>query len=238
MKKVQVLLIDDDIDLSEEVAEMLCEQGFEVAFARTIHQFQKATSHVSFDLYIVDLLLPDGHGHEIIRQIRSSCDAGIVVLSGKLDEVDKVVALELGADDYVVKPLSRSEFVARLKSLLRRMQDRISKSVSNDSSNQFQDYNGWQTYLNTRKLISPSGDEVKLTKLEFELWIALLKGVGRVLTRENLIFALRGRDWAGYDRSVDGLICRLKRKMSEHGDVEGYFETVRGVGYLLRSPDA
>ncbi len=236
MKKVQVLLIDDDIELSEEVAEMLFEQGFEVTFARTIHQFHKATSQILFDLYIVDLLLPDGHGHEIIRQIRSAGNAGIVVLSGKLDEVDKVVALELGADDYVVKPFRRSEFMARLKSLLRRMQARMDASSENGNAHHFQSFDGWQTDLNARKLFAPSGEELKLTKLEYDLWIALLNGVDRVLTRESLVFALRGRDWAGYDRSVDGLVSRLKRKMSEHSDVQDCFETVRGVGYLLRSP--
>ncbi|GAA6164038.1 response regulator transcription factor [Pelagimonas sp. KU-00592-HH] len=236
MKKVQVLLIDDDIDLSEEVAEMMGEQGFEVTFARTIHQFHKATSQIAFDLYVVDLLLPDGHGHELIRQIRRTSEAGIVVLSGKLDEVDKVVALELGADDYVVKPFPRSEFVARLKSLLRRMQARGTPSIENGGDGAFLDFDGWRTDIDARRLLAPSGTELKLTKLEFDLWVTFLRATDRVLTRENLVFALRGRDWAGYDRSIDGLVSRLKRKMMEHADAEEYFETVRGVGYLLRTP--
>ena len=235
MQQVNILVVDDDVSLSEEVAEVLCEQGFSVTFARTSLQFEKRTKEQRFDLYVVDLLLPDGHGHDVIRRIRRSSLAGIVVLSGKMDEIDKVVSFELGADDYVVKPFARSEFVARLKSLLRRIEARSALNSERAEEPTVIEFEGLCTDTKIRKVFDASGKQVQLTKLEFDLWLALLRGRDRVLTREQLILSIRGRNWAGYDRSIDGLVSRLRKKVSNCSDVESHFETVRGVGYLLRS---
>jgi len=231
MKEIKILVVDDDIDLSEEVAEVLYEQGYHVAFARTLLQFEQRIVDSSYDLYIVDLLLPDGHGHEIIRKVRGLGTSGVVVLSGKLSEVDKVVALELGADDYVVKPFARTEFVARINSLLRRMEARKTQEVAVEVL----EYAGWRIDLKARKVFQPSGEKLQLTKLEFDLWLTFVKSLDRVLSREQIVYSIRGRDWAGYDRSVDGLVSRLLKKLSVDPTIEENFETVRGVGYMLRS---
>lgn len=236
MQETNILIIDDDIELSEEVAEILNEQGYRVGFARTLQQFEQRTADQPFDLYIVDLLLPDGHGHEIIRRVRYSGAAGIVVLSGKLSEVDKVVSLELGADDYVVKPFSRSEFAARVKSLLRRLAARNVQKLALDEEETLIEYAGWKINTKTRKVFQPSGEKIQLTKLEFDLWLTFVKSLDRVLSREQIIFSIRGRDWAGYDRSIDGLVSRMLKKLSVDPMIEENFETVRGVGYMLRSP--
>lgn len=236
MKETNILVIDDDIDLSEEVAEILNEQGYRVGFARTLQQFEQRTADHPFDLYIVDLLLPDGHGHEIIRRVRAVGAAGIVVLSGKLSEVDKVVSLELGADDYVVKPFARSEFAARINSLLRRLATRNVQEMVQDDEATLVEYAGWRINTKTRKVYQPSGDEIHLTKLEFDLWLTFAQSFDRVLSREEIITCIRGRDWAGYDRSIDGLVSRMLKKLSVDPMIEENFETVRGVGYMLRSP--
>lgn len=236
MQETNILIIDDDIELSEEVAEILNEQGYRVGFARTLQQFEQRTADHPFDLYIVDLLLPDGHGHEIIRRIRQSGAAGILVLSGKLSEVDKVVSLELGADDYVVKPFARSEFAARVKSLLRRLTTRNVHKLAVDEEETLIEYAGWKINTKTRKVFQPSGEKIQLTKLEFDLWLTFVKSLDRVLSREQIIFSIRGRDWAGYDRSIDGLVSRMLKKLSVDPMIEENFETVRGVGYMLRSP--
>lgn len=236
MQETNILIIDDDIELSEEVAEILNEQGYRVGFARTLQQFEQRTADHPFDLYIVDLLLPDGHGHEIIRRIRYSGAAGILVLSGKLSEVDKVVSLELGADDYVVKPFARSEFAARVKSLLRRLTTRNVHKLAVDEEETLIEYAGWKINTKTRKVFQPSGEKIQLTKLEFDLWLTFVKSLDRVLSREQIIFSIRGRDWAGYDRSIDGLVSRMLKKLSVDPMIEENFETVRGVGYMLRSP--
>lgn len=236
MQETNILIIDDDIELSEEVAEILNEQGYRVSFARTLQQFEQRTADHPFDLYIVDLLLPDGHGHEIIRRIRYSGAAGILVLSGKLSEVDKVVSLELGADDYVVKPFARSEFAARVKSLLRRLTTRNVHKLAVDEEETLIEYAGWKINTKTRKVFQPSGEKIQLTKLEFDLWLTFVKSLDRVLSREQIIFSIRGRDWAGYDRSIDGLVSRMLKKLSVDPMIEENFETVRGVGYMLRSP--
>ncbi|WP_108835259.1 response regulator transcription factor [Tateyamaria sp. Alg231-49] len=236
MKETNILVIDDDIELSDEVAEILNEQGYHVGFARTLQQFEQRTADRAFDLYIVDLLLPDGHGHEIIRRVRYLGAAGIVVLSGKLSEVDKVVSLELGADDYVVKPFARSEFVARIRSLLRRLATRNVHTMALDEEATSIGYAGWTINPKTRKVFQPSGEKIQLTKLEFDLWLTFVKSLDRVLSREQIIFSIRGRDWAGYDRSIDGLVSRMLKKLSVDPMIEENFETVRGVGYMLRSP--
>lgn len=235
MQNVNILIVDDDLSLSEEVAEALREQGYGVTFAGSRHQFEKLVSDKNFDVFVVDLLLPDGHGHEIIREIRRSCSAGIVVLSGKVEEVDKVVSFELGADDYVVKPFARSEFVARIKSLLRRIEGRVFQEESNDAVSSVIEFGELRTDTNVRKVFDAAGQEIQLTKLEFDLWLAFLKGRDRVLTREQLILSIRGRSWAGYDRSIDGLVSRLRKKLAIGSGGDDYFETIRGVGYMLRS---
>lgn len=234
--RVDILLVEDDIELSEEVTEMLVAQGYSVECARTRYQYDRNAKSRSFSLYIVDLLLPDGHGHDIIRKIRERGRAGVVVLSGKVEELDKVVALELGADDYVEKPIARTEFLARIKSLIRRLAcpEPTNAGPMSDGSRTL--FGGWLTDFATRKLYAPCKAEVQLTKLEFELWVALLSAKDRVLTRDNLIHAIRGGDWAGNDRSIDGLVSRLRRKMGAYHDVDQLLETSRGVGYMLRSP--
>ncbi len=235
MKQVNVLIVEDDVVLSEEVAEMLREQGFCVEFARTLVQVQRRLNERTFDLFVVDLVLPDGHGHEVIRNIRKVSSAGIVVLSGKLDEVDKVVSLELGADDYVIKPFARSEFVARVRSLLRRLEANNAQYAALETEEAEIVYGAFRTDTKARKLYAPSGEIIRLTKLEFDLWMTFLKNLDRVLSREQIILSVRGRDWAGYDRSIDGLVCRLRKKLSGYPDMDVDFETLRGVGYLLRS---
>jgi len=237
MKQAKVLIVDDDIQLSEEIAEVLKEHGFSVAFARTLFQFEQRTRDEQFDLFVVDLLLPDGHGHEIIRDIRRTCMAGIVVLSGKLTEVDKVVSFELGADDYVVKPFARFEFVARIKSLLRRMEARNAPEEPGGPEAVEISFGCLQTDLMARKVYGELGEQIELTKLEFDLWEVLLKNLDRVQSREQIINAIRGCNWAGYDRSIDGLVSRLRKKFSNYAIFDDNFETIRGVGYMLRKPN-
>nr|WP_319948470.1 response regulator transcription factor [uncultured Shimia sp.] len=236
MTPATVLIIDDDLGLSDEVSELLLEQGYSVEFARSRSQFSKLFPSSKYDLFIVDLLLPDGHGFEIIKEIREVSSSGIVVLSGKLEEVDKVVALELGADDYIIKPFARSEFVARIKSLLRRLEGKYKLAKNQKRGASEVKYGNWRTDVQARKLYAPDESEVLLTKLEFDIWLVFVQALERVFTREQLIYAVRGRDWAGYDRSIDGLVSRLRKKLSCHqtGDVQ--FETIRGIGYMLRSP--
>lgn len=236
MAQVNVMIVDDDIALSEEIAEILFEQGFDVQYARTRCQFEQKHATMEIDVFVVDLLLPDGHGHEIIRKIRQNSSAGIVVLSGKLDEVDKVIALELGADDYVGKPFARSEFIARVKSLIRRLECKTLSPMVEVSKGTEVFFGDWKTDLQARKLFAPSGAEVLLTKLEFDLWVAFINALDRVLTREHLVYAIRGREWSGYDRSIDGLMSRLRKKLSSHQNMDCHFETIRGVGYMLCSP--
>ncbi len=235
MSKDKILIIDDDIPLSEEVSEALTESGFRVKCARSQDQFSKKNEEFDFDIFIVDLLLPDGNGHDIIKKIRSTSDAGIIVLTGKLSEVDTVVSLELGADDYIVKPFSKLEFIARVRRLAARLEAKNDTPDARAAEANEITYGPLLTNMDARKLYAPSGVEIMLTKLEFDLWTAFIKNIDRVLTRDQLIFAIRGQDWAGYDRAIDGLVSRLRKKLSSHVEIDSQFETIRGVGYLLRA---
>lgn len=233
MKTDRILIVEDNQALADELIELLTEKGFRAENVRSLFQFQRFPELLQIDLFIVDIVLPDGEGHDVIREIRKSSTAGIVVLSGKSDEFNKVIALEVGADDYVEKPFSVPELTARIKSLLRRLKAH-SDIQEAENKQETISYGQWITDLSARALYAPDGQRVPLTRLEYDLWVAFLNNQGKVMSRDQLVYSVRGRDWAGYDRAMDGLMSRLRTKMSKFGDCDGYFITVRGVGYILK----
>ena len=231
MDATRILLIEDDSDLLEELKELLVSKGHQVESVRTQFQFNRIPDIRVFDIFVVDLTLPDCDGMDIIKLIRAQSDMGIIVLSGKTDQTHKVVALEMGADDYVEKPMSSLEFVARIRRLLRRFERTPTTVQSGDTTNVLK-YDKWSTNLATRTVHNANGESIILTKLEFDLWIAFLKNRGVALSRERLIYILRGQSWAGSDRSIDGLVSRLRVKLNA-GDNHVELKTVHGIGYCL-----
>lgn len=233
LDRSNILLIEDNIDAANEVSDSLQQGGYTVETARTIYQFNRLKDLSHFDLFIVDLMLPDGDGNDVIRAIRSVSDNGIIVLSGKQDEVRKVVALELGADDYVTKPFAVAEFLARVRAIVRRQnypQQLVRQSADVD---RVLTYYGWITDMSSRVVSAPDGTQIDLTKLEFDLWVAFLENQDKVMAREYLVELIRGGKWAGYDRSIDGLVNRVRKKVFQNAELERYLTTVRGVGYRL-----
>ncbi len=236
MENTQILLIEDDLEVAEELSEMVISHGISVTKVCTVHQFNQLIDLSRFSVIIVDLGLPDGHGNDVIRKVRQETNTGILVLSGHNAQIDKVLALEIGADDYVEKPFAASELLARLKSLVRRVERGLEPSNMNQQSQVFE-FCGWSFDVNRRRLKDPENNQVNLTKMEFDVLEIFLKNQSHILSRDSLVFKLRGQDWAGYDRAIDGIVCRLRVKLKSNKEDKHFIQTIRGLGYLFSTTE-
>lgn len=233
--KPSILVLDDDPDILDEVCEALSEEGFDTLRAASNAELKTLTEKNSVDLFILDLTLPDGSGLDLAKEIRQESDVGIIIITGKSSETDRVVGLEIGADDYVTKPFSPRELLARVRSVLRRTKGSSypgePKKAAEDRK--IVEFSGWRLDLASYHLSSANGEEVPLTTAEFELLRIFVESPNRVHSRDYLLDSIHGREWAGYDRGIDGLVSRLRKKiMPEHGSPE-FIKTVRGAGYMF-----
>ena len=217
-----LLMIDDDADLGALLSEYLARFGHRLATATTAADGWRELRREPPDLVILDLMLPDKDGLTLCREIRDELDVPIIVLSARGDVADRVVGLELGADDYVPKPFEPRELVARIESVLRRSSDRGPRGLL--------ECEGLRLETETRRVVLDGGD-LELTGMEFELLRVLMESRGRVLTRERLLERLRGMDADVYDRSVDMLVSRLRHKLGDDSRAPRFVKTVWRAGY-------
>jgi DNA-binding response OmpR family regulator len=217
----KILLIDDDQNITDALSLMLDRENFTPLLAHDAETgFQKALSQKP-DLLLVDLRLPGMGGAELCKQLRAAgIQAPIIVLSGVADEVEKVLLLEIGADDYMVKPVSPRELLARIRALLRRT-SRLEKVVR---------FGEVQIDLD-RRVIQRRGQEVKATRLEYELLTFFLHNAGRPLTRDMILNAVWGFEAYPNTRTVDAHVVRLRQKLEENPNAPRHFQTVHAVGY-------
>jgi DNA-binding response OmpR family regulator len=187
----------------------------------------------SVDLVILDVMLPGTSGLDICRTIRRDSDLPIIILSARTDETDRVLGLELGADDYVPKPFSTKELLARIRAVLRRRSADWQKPQDQRGLLRFQ---GWTLDIRKHELIAPTGARVELSGAEYALLVVLLDNAQRVIGRERLLELSRTRLSDSSDRSVDVLISRLRRKLSQDDEGGHLIRTIRGVGYMLTAP--
>ncbi len=238
-----VLMLEDDEDLRSETVEALEDARFRVAEAGTVKEFWERYREVNPDVVILDMSLPDGRGMEVARDLRRESDVGIVFLSGMNDEIDRIVGLELGADDFVRKPCSPRELTARINSILRRAQP-VPQSTPVESvvptttqettvAGEVVRFEGFSMNIPAMELSDSQGQQIILTTAEFDLLKVLVERPRRVLTRDILLDLLRGENWAGYDRTIDGLVSRLRKKLSTDDGPCGFLKTVRGAGYMF-----
>lgn len=226
-----ILLVEDDPPLRTLTARALQEHGFRVRPVATAPEMWLAFEASPVDLVILDIMLPGTSGIDLCRMIRERSRVPIIFISAKNSETDRVVGLELGADDYLAKPFGTRELIARVRAVLRRGTPEQSPSHQVKGLIQF---DGWSISLPRRELTSPSGALVELTGAEFDLLVSMCDHAGRVIARERLIELSRMRLGDSSDRSVDVLISRLRRKLSNaHGKAP--IVTVRGVGYMLNA---
>lgn len=244
MTRAKVLLLDDDDQISKLVDEALSQDGCDVLTVRTIAEFLAMQSNQSFDIYIVDLGLPDGNGLSLIQEIAQDPSCGVIILSGRGAETDRVVGLEIGADDYITKPFRVREVVARVHAVLRRTHQHHTAPVKEiggvetvDLASETINFDGYSLDLGARLLYASNGDEIALTTAEFNLLAALLRFRGQVLSRDQLMNAIKGRDWESYDRAVDSLVSRLRKKLPAPKGRSHYIRTVHGVGYAFSLPN-
>ena len=222
----RVLVVEDEESYSDALAYMLRKEGFEVAIAAdgptALAEFDRAGA----DIVLLDLMLPGIPGTEVCRQIRQTSNVPVIMVSAKDDEVDKVVGLELGADDYITKPYSPRELVARIRAVLRR--------GLGDAAPDTQTLEAGPVRMDTeRHVVTISGEDVRLPLKEFELLEMFLRNPGRVLTRGQLIDRVWGSDYVGDTKTLDVHVKRLRAKIEPSPAEPKYLTTVRGLGYKL-----
>lgn len=224
-----ILIVEDDATSRVTLAGYFAKEGFRISEAADGEEMRKAFAGGDVDLILLDIRLPGEDGLTLLKEIRQKSRVGVIMVTGRSDEVDRVVALEMGADDYVTKPFNMRELLARSKNLLARTVE-FRLAVPEERVRNFA---GWQLNLDMRRLVSPEGKDVYLTRGEFELLSALVNQPGRVMTRDNLLDYLNHREWDPSDRTVDVLIGRLRRKIEDDPKRPELIMTVHGVGYVF-----
>ena len=233
----RVLVVDDDEELCELVAEYLEPEGFTVAAA---HDGAAGTQYAlagEYDLVILDVMLPGKTGFDVLRTIRSAQSTAsaipVLMLTARGDHIDRIVGLELGADDYLPKPFHPRELIARIHAVLRRTRPEPDAPLSPPRER----LSVGDVELDTgARETRRSGESMVLTAIEFDLLAALLRAAGRVVTREEIARNVFGRKFLSYDRSIDMHVSNLRKKLGRHADGVERIKTVRGVGYIYALP--
>lgn len=224
-----ILIVEDDPVASTTLSAYISKEGYRVSTAPDGETMRELFAKGDVDLILLDISLPDEDGFSLLREVRRQSEVGVIMVTGKAEDVDRIVALEMGADDYVVKPFNMRELFARTKNLLRRT--RLAHVVRKDEA--VKRFSGWTLNIPRRTLMAPTGEDVRLTMFEFELLAALCQNAGRVMTRDSLMDHVSGRDRAANDRTIDVLVGRLRRKLEATPADPRIIVTVQGVGYVL-----
>ena len=226
-----ILVIDDDVELCKLVSRFLGSEGFKVQAVQTSnHGVERALSG-DYDLVVLDVMLPGMDGFEVLRRIRAESRTPVLMLTARGDDLDRILGLEIGADDYLPKPFNPRELAARIRAILRRA--KASSSLQGDSA----PITVGDLELNVGSRLVRLGTEVlNLTTIEFDLLEKLVKSAGRVVGREELVREVLGREFSPFDRSIDTHVCNLRRKVGSYSDGTERIKGVRGVGYLLATP--
>ena len=236
MYKGTILSVEDDENLQFVLSEYLSEDGYRVLLAKDFKSAQAHIANTDINVVLLDLVLPDGDGLSLISLLKSSCNAGIIVLSGKDDTTEKVVCLEMGADDYLTKPFEMREMAARIKAVMRRLDATPTVAATESAiSKKWRLPNGWILDQSSYQLFDAATATVPLTTGEFKLLQVLVEANNRVLSREQLFDLTREGDgnFDVYDRAVDIQIARLRKKIGDTEKPPTIIKTVRGVGYML-----
>jgi DNA-binding response OmpR family regulator len=226
----RILVVDDDADLRWMVEKYLSKHEFVVTLAEDGEQMRKALERQEFDLAILDINLPGEDGLSLARYLRANHQIGIIMLSAAAEVFDRIVGLEMGADDYVTKPFEPRELLARVKSVLRRVQGMLEREAEPDSCVRFGEFT---LNLETHQLLDKNDEPISLTSMEFDLLKAFAENPNKVLDRDRLLSLSHNRDWDPFDRSIDIRITRLRRKIEVEPSRPQIIKTVRGAGYIF-----
>jgi DNA-binding response OmpR family regulator len=232
--KAKLLVVDDDVALRETLADFFDLEGYDVLQAGNVGEARRQWTEGQPDLLLLDINMPGGDGLTFAAEMRARSSTPIIILSGKGAMVDRVVGLEVGADDYLAKPFELRELLARVRAVLRR--SRTPTPAAGPSQGDQVRLAKFSVFIldpARRSLTVSSNTQVELTGAEFNLLSAFVERGNRVMTRDAIADIIRRADWDGFDRSIDTLVSRLRRKLAAHVDAAQLIQTVRGEGYVL-----
>ncbi|HYX05017.1 MAG TPA: response regulator transcription factor [Reyranella sp.] len=223
--EIHILIVDDDLEIRQLLARYLSEQGFQVTTAESGSKMNRALAKRTHDLVVLDVMLQDASGLDLCRTLRAQSATPIILLTALKEDIDRIIGLELGADDYVSKPFNPRELLARIRAVLRRSSGQPAQPAPLAYS-----FEGFQAEVDSRRVLDPKGVEIPLTAAEFDLLLAFLQRPGRVLSRDYLLDLTHGKEAASFDRSIDVLVSRLRRKLGDTGRFS-LLKTLRNGGY-------
>ncbi|MHC8325446.1 response regulator [Pseudomonas sp. LB1P83] len=229
----RVLIVDDDPLIRELLHAYLSQEGYEVHCAATAELAETFLASQTVDLVMLDIRLPGKDGLTLTRELRVRSEVGIILITGRNDEIDRIVGLECGADDYVIKPLNPRELVSRAKNLIRRVRHAQVPQPVAAIAKPVKQFADWALDTDRRRLIDPSGSETLLTHGEYQLLSVFLRNSGHTLSRDQLMDQIRNREWVPNDRSIDVLVGRLRRKLHDDPAEPQLIITIHGAGYLF-----
>ncbi|HKE96999.1 MAG TPA: response regulator transcription factor [Povalibacter sp.] len=224
----RILLVDDNPDLARLCTQGLSENGFTVSAVSSAAEMDSALAHGHVDLILLDVMLPDEDGFSICRRLRAASAIPIVMLSARNDETDRIVALETGADDYVVKPCNSRELVARIRALLRR-----ARGLETARRQRALRFAGWRIDPVTREVVDPHGARIAMTSVEIDLLLVFCRNAGQVLSRAQLLDLLHGGVAVSIERSIDVHVSRIRQKLEADPRDPAFIKTVRLGGYVF-----
>jgi DNA-binding response OmpR family regulator len=230
----RILIVDDEPEVRTLLRTGLEGEGFIVVEAADGRQAMTLIDSLPIDLVTLDLKLGGEDGLKVARELRAVKNTPMIMITGKGDAIDRIVGLELGADDYIPKPFLMREVIARIRAVLRRYTPGADvTSTTPDSESQRYGFDGWVVDLSRREVCAPGGAVRELTTAEFNLLALFVQKPGRVLSRDELMDLLKGHDWTPMDRSIDALVARLRKKLEPDTERPQLVKTVRGIGYVF-----
>mgnify|MGYP003632226111 FL=1 len=229
--KIHILLVDDEASLREPLADYLIRQGYKVQQASDASIARSLLNAYDFDIILLDIMMPGEDGLSLCRFVTDKTEIPVIFISAKTEETERIIGLELGADDYITKPFSPRELVARIKVVLRRAEKGGGRQVATSGGGYL--FSGWTLKCDKRSLVDSDGVAISLSTGEYQMLLALVSRAGKVLNRDQLLDITQGREAHAFDRAVDNQISRLRRKIEADPKNPEIIKTVWGGGYLL-----
>jgi two-component system OmpR family response regulator len=229
MDKICIAVVEDDREIRVMVADLLKREGFEVLVCGCVAEFDHLVGRQRIDLAILDIMMPGEDGLSLCRRLRARGDIPVLMVTARGDDIDRIVGLEIGADDYLPKPFNPRELIARARAILRRT--RASQRVVAVEPGERYSFSGWTIDVGARSVVDGQGAMLELTGGEFDLLLCLVTHPQRVLNRDQLLDWTRGRSAGAFDRAIDVQLSRLRRKLETRVGGEALIKTVRGSGY-------
>lgn len=232
--QIRILAVEDNSGIRELLQQIFSGAGMQARVVGTMSSFRDYLAREGATVCIVDIGLPDGDGLSLVSELRAAGGRGVVILTGRGSEIDHVIGLEMGADDYIVKPFRQRELLARVKAVARRFTGEPDSPPGGSAAPASRDVvHGYTINLNARTVTDSEGQDISMTTAEFDVLSVLVAHRGRGLSRDDITKLVKGASWHASDRAIDGLVSRLRKKLPPPDDIKDVIKTLHGVGYML-----